>query len=476
MKRLFSLGFAALTVTMSACADDVDETGLVARAGDYTLTVDDAVDLLVDQEGLASNATVLTSLGELWIDYVLLAEAVAVDSTLSELDFGPIVMQQLGQQMVFQLRDSVIQVDTFVTEVELRERYEASSPSAEVRARHLMLQPPVQATQAQVDSVRALLSSYRDRIVGGASFEALARQFSQDPGSAASGGDLGYFQRGQMVAPFEEAAFALQPGELSDVVTTPMGLHLIEVVDRRVPAFEDVALSFRRQEQARMVQAAESTYVASLIETSNPVVVDDAYDIVRDVARTPGARLAGRAERRNVIEWGSGGVTVRGLREALQLGSPQLRAQVAEGTDEQTEEFLQSLARRDLLVAAAEREGLRPAGDSIAALENEARRQLVAATRVLGLTDLDRAPGEALEVAVARAAEEAIVDNMNGATSVLTLGIIGFQLREGRSTAVFEAGVGQAILEVANVRANRALSPMEQTVDSAIAAADTTGR
>ena len=225
-----------------------------------------------------------------------------------------------------------------------------------------------------------------------------------------------------------------------------------------------------------MIQEAESTYVASLVDQAAPVVVDGAYDIVRDVARTPGARLAGRGERRALVEWEAGGVTVQGLRETLQLGSPQLRAQVSEGTDEETETFLQSLARRDLLVAAAEREGLRPAGDSIGVLETEARSQLVNAARVIGLTDLDRAPGEDLEVAVARAAEEAIVDNMNGATTVLTLGIVSFQLRDGQSSAVFDDGIGQVIVDVAQIRAARALSPLEQTVDSAIAASDTTGR
>ena len=64
-------------------------------------------------------------------------------------------------------------------------------------------------------------------------FEKLARENSKDPGSAAQGGDLGFFARGQMVGPFEEAAFALQPGELSGIVETVFGFHVIQVEDRR---------------------------------------------------------------------------------------------------------------------------------------------------------------------------------------------------------------------------------------------------
>ncbi|MEM7415398.1 MAG: peptidylprolyl isomerase [Gemmatimonadota bacterium] len=475
MKKMWALT-GALVLATAACAGETDTSDLVARVGDYELTVDDAVDLLVDQEALASDAAVVGSLAELWIDYVLLAEALAQDSTLGNVDVEPLVMQQLGQQMVFQLRDSVIQVDTFVTDAELRQRYEADDPEVEVRARHIMLQLPVQATQAQTDSVRGVLEAYRAQIVSGTSFTTLAQQFSQDRGSALTGGDLGYFARGQMVAPFEEAAFALEPGELSEVVATPMGLHLIRIDDRRVPAFDDVAANYRRVTQARMVQEAESTYVAALVDGASAEAVEGAYDIVRDVAENTNARLAGRAERRALIEWSGGEVSVGDVRETLQLGSPQLRAQVAAGTDEETEAFLQSLVRRDLLVDAAEREGLRPSGDSIGALETEARSQLRSAAQVIGLDELDQAPGEAVEIAVARAAEEALVDNLNGATTVLTLGIVSFQLRDGRGAAVFDEGIGQAIVDIAQMRAARALSPVEQTVDSAISAADTVGR
>jgi parvulin-like peptidyl-prolyl isomerase len=253
-KSLRAIAAVGAAAAVAACASEASDEGVVARVGPYRLMVDQAVELLVDQENLAAEARVVESLAELWIDYTLLAEAVYRDSLFSDLDLEPLVMQQVAQAMVFQLRDSVIQVDTFITEDELRVRYEAEAPAVEVRARHIMLQPPLQASQAQQDSVREVLAGLRERILGGESFEALAGQFSQDPGSARNGGDLGYFGRGDMVAPFEEAALALQPGEVSDVVTTPMGFHLIRLDERRVRGFEDVAAQYRLQVQARMVQ------------------------------------------------------------------------------------------------------------------------------------------------------------------------------------------------------------------------------
>jgi parvulin-like peptidyl-prolyl isomerase len=73
-----------------------------------------------------------------------------------------------------------------------------------------------------------------EQIRGGADFAELAQEHSQDPGSAQQGGDLGWFPQGVMVGEFEDAAFALQVGEVSEVVRTDFGFHIIKVMDREV--------------------------------------------------------------------------------------------------------------------------------------------------------------------------------------------------------------------------------------------------
>jgi len=470
MRTRSVLASLSAALVVGACGSDASNEDVVAHVGPYRLMVDQAVALLVDQENLAAEARVVESLAELWVDYTLLAEAAAEDSTFSQLDLEPLVMQQVSQEMVFQLRDSMIQVDTFITEDELRGLYEAEAPAVEVRARHIMLQMPLQATAAQQDSVRGVLAEVRRRVLSGEDFGTLAQEYSQDPGSAFNGGDLGYFGRGDMVAPFEEAVLALEPGEVSEVVTTPMGLHLIRLEDRRVQGFEDLSAQYRRQVQGRMVQEAESVFVSGLFDRVDPVVSEGAYDILREIATTPGARLSGRAERRALIEWDGGSVAVSDVRQLFQLESVQLRTQVAEGSDEELADFLQSLARRELLIRAAEAEGLRPAQDSVNVLVDDARVQLREATRLLGLLRLEAAPGEARDIAISRTVEEALADILSGATQVVPLGMVGFQLRDGRSIAIEESGVGAVIVGVAEIRTARQLSPIEGiAVDSAVA-------
>src|SRR5690606_1622783 len=77
----------------------------------------------------------------------------------------------------------------------------------------------------------------------GADFAAMAKEFSKDPGTKDDGGSLGYFSRGQMVPQFEEAAFKLEKGDVSDPIQTQFGWHLIQVEDRRErqpPSFDAI--------------------------------------------------------------------------------------------------------------------------------------------------------------------------------------------------------------------------------------------
>jgi peptidyl-prolyl cis-trans isomerase C len=102
-----------------------------------------------------------------------------------------------------------------------------------VRASHILIGVPQNGDAAAKTTARAKAEQVLKDVKAGKDFAALAKEHSQDPGSAAQGGDLGFFQQGQMVGPFNDAAFGLMPGAISDLVETQFGYHIIKVAEKQ---------------------------------------------------------------------------------------------------------------------------------------------------------------------------------------------------------------------------------------------------
>ena len=105
---------------------------------------------------------------------------------------------------------------------EIADQYEVSE---------IVVQPTI--SEAERDRVRGELAELRERILKGDRFSMLAKLYSEDPGSASKGGELGFFGRGDMVTEFEAAAFALKPGEVSPIIETQYGFHILQLIERR---------------------------------------------------------------------------------------------------------------------------------------------------------------------------------------------------------------------------------------------------
>jgi peptidyl-prolyl cis-trans isomerase D len=102
-----------------------------------------------------------------------------------------------------------------------------------VRARHILRTVAPNAPAEEVERAHQEIQAAAERIAKGEAFEAVAAELSQDPGSKNRGGDLGFFARGQMLKEFEDAAFALTPGQISEPVKTSFGFHLIRLEERQ---------------------------------------------------------------------------------------------------------------------------------------------------------------------------------------------------------------------------------------------------
>lgn len=147
----------------------------------------------------------------------------------------------------------------------------------QVRASHILFLTQ-QATAAQEDSIRRRAEAVLDSIKSGADFAEMARRHSQD-GTAQAGGDLGFFSRGQMVEPFEEAAFALKDsGDVTnDLVETQFGYHIIQLTGRRTGTAMDTTRAWEMMMQQRRSDAVEAginTLRGKLTVRVNPQIVD----------------------------------------------------------------------------------------------------------------------------------------------------------------------------------------------------------
>ena len=146
--------------------------------------------------------------------------------------------------LTFNPSDFVSQVS--VTEREITDYYELNRDQyknpEQVKARHILLKVPKDASAHEDEKIKETASALLQRIKEGEDFISLAKEYSQDT-SASNGGDLGFFTRGQMVKSFEQVAFALKTGEVSEPVRTKFGWHLIRVDDKKsatVKALTDV--------------------------------------------------------------------------------------------------------------------------------------------------------------------------------------------------------------------------------------------
>ncbi len=223
-----------------------------------------------------------------------------------------------------------------VPEEELRRVYR-SSPDRfrlpdRVKVRHILLKT-MNKSPDEVKQIRAKAEDILKQIKAGADFAELAKKYSEDTGTASQGGDLGWIARGQTVKNFENAAFTLKPGQISDVISTEYGFHIIQVLEKeraRVKPFAEVKdeLAQERKKQLiydRMQELADEAHAELL---KNPAQADQVasklgltvYKVEKVGAGDPIPEVGASADMQDAIySLPKGGVT-----QVMQLGADRL--------------------------------------------------------------------------------------------------------------------------------------------------------
>lgn len=137
----------------------------------------------------------------------------------------------------------------------------------QVKARHILIKFPFGAQEKEKQKAREKMKHIIEWLNKGGKFETLAEQYSEDPNSNKKGGDMGYFPRGRMPKAFDDVAFSLKPGQISDIVETDYGYHIIQVEDHRearTKTFEEVKDSIKEQLRGELIKSRVKDFIKKI--------------------------------------------------------------------------------------------------------------------------------------------------------------------------------------------------------------------
>jgi peptidyl-prolyl cis-trans isomerase C len=255
---------------------NVPDDKVVITAGDLKLTAlefNQIVDSLPQQYRAAARGPGRREFGQNLMRVLLLAQQgknLKLDQSPEYKTQAQFQAENLLAQRTFNQMAETIKVD----DAQVRAYYEAHIKDYEqVRARHILIRAagspaPAQPGQKELTDAEALAKAQeiRKKLVEGADFAQLASTESDDAGSKTRGGDLNFFKHGQMVAPFEQAAFSMKVGEISEPIKTQFGYHIIKVEARK--SFEDfkpeIEQKVRGEEAQKMLEEMQKKANATL--------------------------------------------------------------------------------------------------------------------------------------------------------------------------------------------------------------------
>lgn len=209
-------------------------------------------------------------------DYVRM-KLLASQGMKENLQNDPEVVKQLNlmrENLVSTAELKKIEASLPISDAELKKAYDEQKKDYEqVTARHILIafkgSPAAQPGKKELteDEAKAKAEEIRKQLVAGADFAELAKKESDDAGTGARGGDLGPFGHGEMVPEFEQVAFATKPGEVSPIVKTRLGYHIIKVEKQDLKPYETVKATLEKGIRRKKLQEAIDT----INQTAKPV-------------------------------------------------------------------------------------------------------------------------------------------------------------------------------------------------------------
>jgi hypothetical protein len=343
---VLSSGVAACQGLKEAFTAHVD---VAAKAGSQELSVERLAALL---GGVTVPLTpdIAKSIATIWMDYQLLGEAAAKNDTLNQRKvLDEALWAFLAQQRIAKFHEAMVKSYNLGDSVAMAKGYATSDYLA---AQHILIstanpQEFAKASQATKDSLRRVAVKLRAQVTA-ANFAEIAKERSVDQGSAARGGSLGLFKKTDMVPQFSAATAALAPGQISGVVESAFGYHII----RRL-TYAEVKDEYAQAANGPAIQKADSVFMAGQESAASIKFVPTAATTVKSVV----SDLDGNTKNNTVLAtWKGGDFTVARLVKWLEAApqKEQVADQFRQMPDSAVVGVLKRIMQSELLLKAAD--------------------------------------------------------------------------------------------------------------------------
>lgn len=446
MRSRSFVAVATLALSLSGCKGLKEaltaHVDVVAKAGQQELTVNRLGELMGKSRlQIPVTAQNAQTIAQFWVDYHLLGMAAARGDTLGDDK----ILDEAGYGLLAGMR-----LQRYMQTVAQGFKADSGSEAAYNRgagdlfaARHILFGTTPVMTPVQRDSVRRLAEQVRAQVTT-ENFAQMAGRYSTEPGAGERGGSLGIFQKGQMVPPFANAVAALQPGQISGLVQTDFGYHIVQ----RIP-YEPVKEQFDQAYAQASRQAAESTYFARLEQQANVQVKSDAPGKVKDALKDQAEH---RGDKTVLASFNGGELTVARMLQWID-GAPQgaqIAQQIRGVPDSSVIDFVKAVSRNELLLREADKAGVKLTPEERTKFYADFRRFLREMWTELGvapasLADSAKTPAERERLAAARV--EAYLDRLvNGeAQPVAVPPIVSGVLAQRFDSKINQAGIERAV-------------------------------
>jgi len=318
-------------------------TDWVASAGSAELTVA-KLSTMLGKSRAPIRKDIAKSIANVWVDYQLLGHAAAhKDSLADSKDIDEAMWPAIANLKARKWYDVVSKSWGVEDTAAARRQWEAGQI---LGADHILLLTQGM-NDAQKADVKKRIDAVRARVTA-ANFASVASSVSQDQASARAGGSLGLFPRGAMVPEFEKALLALKPGEISPVIQTQFGYHIIHR-----PTYDQIKGQLLQYSKGKTVAVAESTYLAKLEQSGNIEVKKGAVATVRALGNDPDAY---RRDNTVLATSTAGKFTTARLVGWLETLPPQARVldQIKQSPDSLLIQLVRNFVKNELVLKQAD--------------------------------------------------------------------------------------------------------------------------